>query len=255
MKLPVEEVDITIVVPTLNEVDNVEPLVRRIDTSMTRACIPYDILFVDDHSKDGTVEKIRSLEGEFPVSLQMKKGQRGKAQSVMQGFDSAEAGFVCMIDADLQYPPEAIPRMVDKLVENNADVALTHRNKSGAGTLRNMMTKMFNLVFVRSLFGINYDTQSGLKVFRRSTYDGMELRPSQWSFDLEFIVAALQKRSRILTHEIKFDKRNSGEAKVDVVRSSLELARSSLLLRMRVSRKRIREAYTNNVARYRRVTE
>ena len=245
---------LTIVVPTLNEVGNVKPLTERIDSSMKQADIPYSILFIDDHSSDGTVDAINSLSRFFPVSYQMKQGKRGKAQSIIQGFNAAKSNFICMIDADLQYPPEDISKMVNKLIDNNADVALSQRNKSDAGKLRNVMSSVFNFVFVRSLFGINYDTQSGLKVFRRHTYDGMELRPSQWSFDLEFIVAALQKQSRILTHDIKFGKRTSGEAKVDVIKSSIELAKSSILLRMRVSGKRIREAYNLNTARYTGVT-
>ena len=171
-------------------------------------------------------------------------------RSVIQGFNAARSNFICMIDADLQYPPEDIPKMVNKLIDNNADVALSQRNDSDAGFLRNLMSGVFNFVFVRSLFGINYDTQSGLKVFKQSTYNGMDLKPSQWSFDLEFIVAALQKRSRILTHDIKFGERTSGEAKVDVLKSSFELAKSSIMLRMRVSGKNIREAYNMNTRRY-----
>ena len=242
--------DLTIVVPTLNEVGNVAPLTKRIDSSMREAGIPYSILFIDDHSSDGTVDEINSLSRFFPVSYQMKKGERGKAQSIIQGFDSVRSRFICMIDADLQYPPEDISKMVDKLIDNDADVASSQRHDSDAGIIRNLMSNVFNFVFVRSLFGINYDTQSGLKVFKNSTYSGMELRPSQWSFDLEFIVAALQKRSKILTHDIKFGERNSGEAKVDVIKSSFELAKSSVLLRMRVSGKRVREAYNLNIRRY-----
>jgi hypothetical protein len=116
------------------------------------------------------------------------------------------------------------------------------------------MSSVFNFVFVRSLFGIDYDTQSGLKVFRLKTYDGMKLSPSQWSFDLEFIVAALQKQSNILTHDIIFGKRYNGEAKVDIVKSSLELAKSSILLRLRIPGKIVRDAYNMNVARYTEVT-
>lgn len=242
--------ELTIVVPTLNEVGNVTLLTERIDTSMKKAGIPYSILFIDDHSSDGTVDKIDSLSRFFPVSYQMKQGKRGKAQSIIQGFNSVRSRFICMIDADLQYPPEDISKMVDKLIDNDADVALSQRQDSDAGFVRNVMSKTFNFVFVRSLFGIDYDTQSGLKVFKQSIYDGMDLTPSQWSFDLEFIVAALQKRSRILTHDIKFGERNSGEAKVDVIKSSFELAKSSVLLRMRVSGKRIRQAYNMNTRRY-----
>ena len=239
--------NVTIVVPTLNEVDNVTPLTERIDKSMKLADISYKVLFIDDHSTDGTANKISLLSKKYPVAMQLKKGKRGKAQSVIQGFNSVTSRFAAMIDADLQYPPEAIPQMIQQLVDNDADVSLSKRNSSDAGKLRNLMSNVFNFVFVQSLFGIKYDTQSGLKVFRQKVYTGMKLRPSQWAFDLEFIVAALQKRSKILTYNIKFNKRSSGEAKVNVIKSSIELAKSSILLRLRVPGGQIRDAYRYNM--------
>lgn len=249
-----QEVDVTIVVPTLNEADNVAPLTKRIDATMKQSGMPYSILFIDDHSSDGTTDKIDSLAKYFPVSYQTKQGDRGKAQSIIQGFEAVKSRFMCMIDADLQYPPEDIPKMVNKLVDNNADVALSQRLDSEAGAIRNLMTKTFHFFFIQSLFGINYDTQSGLKVMKTSAYSGMQLTPSQWSFDLEFIVASLQRQSKILTHDIKFGSRNSGEAKINVIKSSFELAKSSIQLRTKVSRKNIRRAYNMNAARFSGVT-
>lgn len=240
--------NVTIIVPTLNEVDNVTALTERIDKSMKLADISYKVLFIDDHSTDGTANKISLLSKKYPVYMQLKDGKQGKAQSVIQGFNSVTSRFAAMIDADLQYPPEAIPGMMQQLVNNNADVSLSERNNSDAGKLRNLMSSVFNFVFVQSLFGIKYDTQSGLKVFRQKVYTGMKLRPSPWAFDLEFIIAALQKRSKILTYNITFNKRISGEAKVNIIKSSLELAKSSILLRLRVPGAPIRDAYKNNMS-------
>lgn len=242
--------DITIVVPTLNEVENVTPLTKRIHKSMDDADISYELLFIDDHSDDGTIEKIQILSRKYPISLQLKQGKRGKAQSIIQGFNASKTKLVCMIDADLQYPPEDIPKMVKKLVRNNADVALSQRRDVDAGFVRNFVSRCFNLVFIQALFGIKYDTQSGLKVLRRSVYMDMKLKPSQWSFDLEFIVNCLLNRARILTHDIKFGSRQSGEAKVNLIKTSFELAKSSLLLRTRVSGRKVKAAYTVNSSRF-----
>lgn len=242
--------DITIVVPTLNEVDNVTPLTERIDKSMVIANIPYNILFIDDNSTDGTIEKIKSLVKRYPVSMELKRGKRGKAQSVIQGFNAAKTRLICMIDADLQYPPEDIPKMIEKLTRNNADVALSRRLDAKAGFVRNFVSKSFNLLFIQALFGIKYDTQSGLKVFKKSVYTNMSIRPSQWSFDLEFIVNCLLGSARILTHDIQFAGRTSGDAKVNVFKTSVELAKSSVLLRTRVSGRKVKEAYNANIRTY-----
>ena len=242
--------DITIVVPTLNEVENVTPLTKRIDKSMHDAAISYDLLFIDDHSSDGTIEKIHTLSKTYPVSMQLKRGKRGKAQSIIQGFNATKTKLICMIDADLQYPPEDIPKMVQKLIRNNADVALSQRQDANAGFVRNFVSRGFNLVFIQALFGIKYDTQSGLKVLKKSVYTDMRLKPSQWSFDLEFIVNCLLNRASILTHDIKFGSRQSGEAKVNVIKTSFELAKSSLVLRTRVSGRKVKAAYMANSSRF-----
>lgn len=238
--------ELSIIVPTLNELENVSLLVMRIDAALKTADIPYEIVCIDDYSTDGTYEKLLNLSLKYPVSVHRKIGKRGKAYSILQGVRLAEADLLCMIDADLQYPPEDIVPMVQLLMSNNADVVLSTRLEHGTSYIRQLATKVYNLLFIKLLFGIDYDTQSGLKVFRRSVIINMELNPSPWSFDLEFIVQCLMRQYRILTHDIVFGNRHSGEAKVKIVAASLEVAKASLLLRAKISRRDIRSAYQEN---------
>jgi len=235
---------VSIVVPTLNEEDNIEPLIKRIDTSMKRARLDYSVIVIDDHSVDKTEEKVKRMRRmNFPVMFQKKRGKRGKAFSLIQGFNTADNDVVCMIDADLQYPPEAIPQMVRTIENHDVDVVLTHRIERQTSPLRRLVSKTYNIVFARWLFGIDYDTQSGLKVFRRNVMKDMKLKPSPWSFDLEFITKCLQRKKRIVSQAIQFADREHGEAKVSVIKSSFELAKASLDLRRRVSRRAIREGF------------
>jgi glycosyltransferase involved in cell wall biosynthesis len=237
---------LTIIVPTLNEVDNVVLLTKRINGSMARASIDYTILFIDDHSTDGTYEKIMSIAKTYPVRVLLKKGTPGKAQSIIEGMEQSSSTFICMIDGDLQYPPESIAPMVRMLERHQADIVLTRRIERKTSIIRKIMSSVFHFVFVKLLFGIAYDTQSGLKVFRRSVLKNIQLNPSQWSFDLEFIVENLQQSAKILTKDIIFSDRHSGEAKIKIIESSIEIAKASLGLRMRVSRKNIKQAYQKN---------
>ncbi len=238
---------LSIVVPTLNEVDNVAALVQRIDASVTARKIAYEIIFIDDHSVDGTPQAIAALARKYPVVLQSKIGKRGKAYSVLQGFRAARYEYVCMIDADLQYPPEAIADMLGLLIKAQADLILSRRVENGTSLLRRLSSTTYNLLFTRFLFGINYDTQSGLKVFRRQLLDGMALNPSPWSFDLEFIIRCLQRNYKILSFDIPFSSRHSGKAKVRLLRTTVELSRASLRLRAGVSKKQVKKAYQSNV--------
>src|SRR5438477_12455090 len=106
---------ISIIIPTWNEEGNIKTLVERINMAMKRTSITYEIIFVDDYSTDHTREIIQELSKKFHIRLLMKNGVKGKAQSLLEGFAAAQYELICMIDADLQYPPEAIPEMIMKI--------------------------------------------------------------------------------------------------------------------------------------------
>jgi glycosyltransferase involved in cell wall biosynthesis len=158
---------LSIIVPTLNEAGNLPSLFKRIGVSLNAAQIPYEIVLVDDHSSDDTLAVAKAAASEYPIRIFTKRGERGKAYSLLEGFDYAAYELVCMIDADLQYPPEAIAPMYEQLAELEADVVITERVEQHTSFLRQLSSKVFNLIFTRALFGIQYDTQSGLKLFKQ----------------------------------------------------------------------------------------
>jgi glycosyltransferase involved in cell wall biosynthesis len=113
--MSVKRDSISIIVPTLNEAENLPLLFRRIDKALTKAAIPYEIIVVDDRSSDTTFEVASAAARSYNVTVVTKEGKRGKAFSLLQGFALAQYQIVCMIDADLQYPPEAIVLMWSSL--------------------------------------------------------------------------------------------------------------------------------------------
>lgn len=239
---------VSIVVPTLNESKNVSVLVRRIARSFQRSGVSYEVIFIDDHSTDGTTLEIQKLARTYPVRLHTKKGQQGKAYSLLEGFKLAKYNIICMIDADLQYPPESILPMYQLLIQADVDVVVTERiDDASTSKFRHFSSKVFNFVFTRLLFGFNYDTQSGLKLFRKEVITAISLNPTPWSFDLEFIVRALEKNYKVLSHQITFSKRHSGKAKVRILRVTYELVVASLKLRLNSSRRKIKLAYHSSL--------
>ncbi len=244
---------VSIIVPTLNEEKNIAVLLRRIAHAFSGKDVHYEIIFIDDHSRDDTVKNIQKLQSKYPVRLYQKTGHHGKAFSLLQGFKKARYDVICMIDADLQYPPEAILPMYNLLDTNQVDVILSDRNTYNAPLLRKISTKMFNLLFVRALFGFSYDTQSGLKLFRKRVVDTVRLSPTPWSFDLEFIVRSLEHKFKILSYGIAFSERYSGEAKVKIFKVTYELALASIKLRLSSSKQKILAGQRLNSERERRV--
>src|SRR5438046_7149848 len=105
---------VSIIVPTLNEEENIAPLVAQI----TACAVSFrEILFVDDHSTDATREKIRALEKSQPIRLIQQDGADvGLASAIMLGARAAQGEILLVMDADLSHPPERIKALDRKSV-------------------------------------------------------------------------------------------------------------------------------------------
>ena len=118
---------LALVVPTLHEVANIERILQRIRTSLDPLEIPYEIIKVDDDSRDCTAEIVRKIGDSDPrVRLLVRTNARGLGGAVVHGWEHSAAGVVGVIDADLQHPPELLPELW-KAMESGADLALASR--------------------------------------------------------------------------------------------------------------------------------
>lgn len=222
--------NISIVIPVWNEEGNIKPLVSRIHQVMVDNKIKYELIFIDDHSLDKTISVIQSLQSAYPISVFVKEGSRGKAQSLLEGFSYTKFDTICMIDADLQYPPEYIPQMLAK-IDDGVDIVVANRASTQTSVLRNITSKAFALFFVKFLNGLNFDAQSGLKVFKKEIVERLVLSPTPWAFDLEFLKKSLEAGYTIDTVDIEFEKRNSGNTKINILQASSELALNAIKVR------------------------
>src|SRR5690349_21201676 len=205
---------LSIIIPTWNEEGNIEKLIGRLNAALASTSMPYEIIFIDDHSTDKTRMTVEKLSEDYPVSLHLKKGKKGKAQSLVEGFSYARNSLICMIDADLQYPPEAIPAMIEKIIEG-ADIVVANRKKQHSSKLRRVLSAGFKKVFCNFFFGLNHDVQSGLKIFKKDVLQTVIIQPkSGWTFDLEFLYKASNAGFVIESHDITLAERESGKSKV-----------------------------------------
>src|SRR5258708_2067151 len=221
---------ISVVIPTWNEEGNVALLIERLCKALKTKKITYELIFVDDHSTDRTVHIIKSFIQRYPISLYMKEGTKGKAQSLLEGFSHAKYDLLCMIDADLQYPPEAVSGMIEK-INKGADVVVTNREDAKTSLKRKLASTAFLFVFGKILHGFNYDVQSGLKVFKKEIIERITLNPSPWSFDLEFLTKSRNAGYTIETHNITFAKRYTGNAKISLFKAAYEAGIAAIKLR------------------------
>jgi|SRR5882724_122292 len=207
---------VSIIVPTLNEEENIAPLVSQIS-----ACaVPFrEILFVDDHSTDGTRAKIRTLEGSHPIRLiEQNDGDVGLAGAIMTGARAAEAEILLVIDADLSHPPDRINDLLAPLFAGTADLVVGSRYIKGGSTqgwpLWRRIVSRAGAALAYPLTGL-HDSMCGFFAIGRSRL--LELAPETSGFKIVFeTVVRARGTLRVREIPIAFRERMRGKSKMSL---------------------------------------
>ena len=212
--------DATVVVPTRNERDNVGPLLRRLEK--IRPELRIEVLFVDD-SSDDTPRVIEGQAQRCPRTVSLihrPEGERsgGLGGAVRAGLLAARADLVCVMDADLQHPPELLGALIDEASRSRADVVVASRycDRGDVGELSAFRlavsrgsAMLAKALFPRRLRSVS-DPMSGFFLVRRSAVDAGALRPKGFKILLEILVSG----SALVTREVpfRFARRHSGKS-------------------------------------------
>ena len=187
---------VSIVVPTRNEADNIAPLIARLAAALPD--VDYELCFVDD-SDDGTQDLIAALERErSDVRAVLRRGAEragGLSTAVVTGLRLARGRYVCVMDADLQHPPELIPKLLEQAAAG-ADLVVASRYVRGGentglnGVVRRAVSRgasfAAHLLFREAR--LSTDPLSGFFLCRRALIDGIEFRPVGFKILLELLV-------------------------------------------------------------------
>ena len=199
-----ESPQLSILVPTKNERRNIRELVARIEAAV--GDLPAEILFIDD-SDDGTPEVIEQTGRSSRVDVRLthrEPRRRGDslAGAVVEGLRAARAPWVCVIDADLQHPPEVIGVMLKRVGEGDVDLVVASRycaNEAvaalgaGRGLLSRSSTTAARVLFPIRLRSVS-DPLSGFFLVRREAVDLGRLRPEGFKILLEILISHEQLR-------------------------------------------------------------
>lgn len=231
--VPARPLGVSVIIPVRNEVSTIEPLLQRLKNTLAPLGLPYEVLVVDDRSTDATAKAAAfALQHEgIPGAVHTKKGQVGKSYSLIEGFDQAQYALLAMIDGDLELPPEALADMLRKL-EHNEMVVGKRLGYDVGNSRRAKLSDAFNGLVVKRFLGLPYQSQVGIKVFKRGVYDALTLSPGDWSFDLELVAQAHAHGFRIAEEAVPFTKRQAGQTKVHPVDVALDLLTSAARLKL-----------------------
>ena len=128
--------DRLVIIPTYNEIENIEAIVRKVFSLE----IPFHLLIVDDGSPDGTGQRVKQLQAEFPENLHLEErsGKLGLGTAYIHGFKYAlrhDYQYVFEMDADFSHNPEDLVRLYRACAENGADMAVGSRYINGVNVV------------------------------------------------------------------------------------------------------------------------
>jgi glycosyltransferase involved in cell wall biosynthesis len=166
------EVEVSVLVPVLDEAGTVEELAARVVAVLDRLGKSFELLFVDDGSHDGTPHKVRAVHERDPrVKLVRLRRNFGKAAALCAGFDHAHGRIVVTMDGDLQDDPEEIPRFLSTLEEGDLDLVSGWKRLRRDPASKRLPSRLFNWV-TRRLAGVDlHDFNCGFKAYRREVLE------------------------------------------------------------------------------------
>lgn len=211
---------LTIVMPVYNEVAYIERVIERVRGVKLPDGVERELIIIDDCSRDGTREKLQAMAPLPDVKLLLHEKNQGKGGALHTGFAAATGDYVLIQDADLEYDPAEIPRLLKPVLDGNADVVFGSRFISGESRrvlyfwhsiINRQLTNMCN-VFTNLNIS---DMEVCYKLIRRELLNKLKLKEKRFGFEPEVTIklARLKPKPRFYEVGISYAGRTYAEGK------------------------------------------
>ena len=231
-------VDLSVIVPAYNEEQRLLPTLERLHAFLSAQPLRYEILVVDDGSKDGTCRVTEEAIAHIPnLKLLRQMPNKGKGAAVRMGMLAARGQIRVMCDADCSMPPEQLPRLLAPIAACKAEIAIGSRYAEGAKTdvkqpfYRVLWSRIANKVIQRSLVPGVRDTQCGFKAFTAEAARNLfsVARIDGWAFDLEIL--ALARRGGFEIVEVGVEWKDDARSRINPLKDLWKVIREAITIR------------------------
>jgi len=211
-----------VIVPTYNEIENIEAIIRAVFL-LDKA---FDVLVVDDNSPDGTAQKVRELQAEYPdrLFLEVRAGKSGLGTAYVHGFKwaiSKKYDYIFEMDADFSHNPNDLEKLYAACV-NGADLAIGSRYVTGVNVvnwpLNRVLMSYYASTYVRTITGMTIrDATAGFICYTRKVLESINLDRIKfvgYAFQIEMKYRTYANGFNIVEVPIIFTDRTKGESKM-----------------------------------------
>ena len=201
-------------IPVYNERATIEAILKQVEA----VGLADEVVIVDDASTDGTRELLQQIVPLNPrAHLILHERNRGKGAAIRTGLAQVTSDLVLIQDADLEYDPREVPKLLQPIQEGKADVVYGSRFLGAARrptmfwhmVANKLLTLMTNLLYNSILS----DMETGYKLFRRELIQSIPIRSNRFEFEPEITAKLLKRRARIFEVPISFNPRDYSEGK------------------------------------------
>ncbi|MDD5066840.1 MAG: polyprenol monophosphomannose synthase [bacterium] len=204
---------LSIILPVLNEGENLKILIPRLDKLLKKT--RHEIIIVDDDSRDDTAKIIRDLQKKTALRYILRKGKKGLSSAVIDGFRKARGDRYIVMDSDLSHPPEVISRITGKL--NHYDIVIASRYIRGGGVKEwpwfRRMVSNFATLLTRPIVRIK-DPMAGFFGLKKKVVQDTVLDPIGFKILLEILVKGHYRN--VLEIPYIFLERHAGRSKAGI---------------------------------------
>lgn len=204
---------LSVVVPMFNEEENVQLLTDHIEKGLEGYA--YEIIYIDDCSTDDTRKAIKKMDNDKVVLVELRKNY-GQSSAIAAGIDVAKGEYIITMDGDLQNDPTDLPKMLDKLIEDDLDLITGIRAKRKDNFVRKLPSKIANFI-IRKTTGLHItDHGCAIKIFTRETAKDLNLYGEMHRF---ISLLAFMNGARISEVPVKHHARQFGVSKYGLGRT------------------------------------
>jgi glycosyltransferase involved in cell wall biosynthesis len=224
--LPLARTRVTFIVPAYNEAATIEEVLHRID----RLPLDTQVIVVDDGSTDGTAELLATWQKGRTASLVITQRNRGKGAAIRSAISHIEGDIVVIQDADGEYDPGDVPRLVEPIVDGAADVVFGSRLSGGQPQRVHMFWHLVGNRFLSLLTNVLFNTtlsdmETGYKVFRADVLRSLVLRQDDFAIEPEITAQVCKRKLRIYELPVSYYGRQYSEGKKITWRDGIHAVR------------------------------
>ena len=211
---------LSVIIPCYNEKQTIDSIIKKVIQSLKNyKFLNYEILIIDDHSKDGTIEVLKNLSQEEKISIYFHESNLGKGAAIQTALKYVTGDLIIIQDADLEYDPFDYNKLLLPFFETNADVVYGSRFLGGGKYVRihffwhYLANKI--LTFICNLFiNLNLtDMETGYKVFKTDVLKSISLKEKTFSFEPEVTIKLSKKNYKFFEVPITYNGRSYQEGK------------------------------------------